>query len=385
MFVEPGGVPTCHHPSAPFVKSHKCAMCMSPAHTCLDHHGNLGQDTWGACEGCVTTRKYLGTGEMAFSTADMKLTAGATSQAHSFDVAKLECARGGFYMFSSIVSVYRAAGFTMYSGVASRWAWEVLPSIEKFVGQCMPHQVARSLPYGDQTSSYDGPTLRILPWHGLSSFALVVMLVRWCAAPSRQGGLLCDKARRACSVLLDGVCDSIFRGKRLEKVVFMDDDFEHRWPRPPSAERPVHIVIEDPGCGGVGCGSQSLLSRSTELLMTAINVTNSSCFSLSWVCQCCLASGIQTAMTPPASEHPQPYHGARHVAAYCRDARVADWGTHQHWVAQGTPLVVLCYPGILARGSVVGEGRSCRIEHERARWSVVVMHVQASCVCVVRA
>lgn len=195
--------------------------------------------------GLVDQKKFLDTELKTFTTAELKLKIGPTSSEHKFDVAVMARARHGFYSFWSLTDLYRTLHFEMYNRVASRWAWGILPSCEKFIGRCCDDQVIRNMPYSSSETECEGGQDRILPWHSISSLALIALLSRWSAAGARSGGLVAVQARRACSSMLEGLCDSVLKGATKVIFIYFGGDFEWRWPRPPTGSCEARMVVED--------------------------------------------------------------------------------------------------------------------------------------------
>lgn len=195
------------------------------------------------CSGRVASKLFLDTHAKVYTSAEVKLRIGPALGEHKVDCLMVSMARSGCFMFFSIASLYVALGFQMYSGVASRWAWEVLGACERFMADFGDGHVARSMPYG---SKGDDNEIRIFPWHSVTSIGLVALLARWSSAATRAAGALASpQARQAASLMLESVCDLVVRGTVLQFFVYMDDDFEWRWPRPALGDHGISILVED--------------------------------------------------------------------------------------------------------------------------------------------
>lgn len=93
----------------------------------------------------------------------------------------------------------------MFKGCASRWAWQSLPALETRLGKFLGGQVLRSQEYAKAADHATADLVdRCLPWHGSSTFGLVMSLLDWAAASCKQGGyelLRTRRPQRACSLL----------------------------------------------------------------------------------------------------------------------------------------------------------------------------------------
>lgn len=103
---------------------------------------------------------------------------------------------------------------------------------------------------------------RCLPFHSVSTAALVILLADWCGASARAGGLKDDKHRTSCKYMLQ-LLHSVFARPTRSIRLFVDEAFQHRWPRPPFEERMVELMVTDrgPGWGGGSIASRDLRSQ----------------------------------------------------------------------------------------------------------------------------
>lgn len=189
----------------------------------------------------ITPRYSIVQALLDFKLETISLHLGPTSSAHMFAIAVFRKPRGGFRSFWSLVSVYTNLNFDMFKGVASRWSWQSLRSFEKFAAEIADGQVVRSQCYeGRGSADEQCASKRCLPWHGVSTAALVWLLCRWAAASTRHGGLVGNTHKQSARFMLKGVVDGAC-GKDARAIsLLVDDGWGYRWPRPPSGD---HVFV----------------------------------------------------------------------------------------------------------------------------------------------
>lgn len=211
----------------------------------------------GPTENGVRHRSWLEALLVEFDRGTFSVRVGPTSQHHNFEIVAFKRPRGAFRIFFSLVALYRGLGFDMFHNVASRWAWQSLAGFEKRMAQYCVGQVLRSQAYkADGTSNKAGDLSdRCLPFHSVSTAALVILLADWCGASARAGGLKDDKHRTSCKYMLQSLVHSVCAKATHCIRIFVDEAFQYKWPRPPFGDRIVELMVTDRGLGWAVCQS----------------------------------------------------------------------------------------------------------------------------------
>lgn len=130
---------------------------------------------------------YMDTAMVRFKAERFEFKVGAAMRPHAFETVVFTRPRAGFARFWCLTVLYSSLAFDMFSNTPSRSAWQSLPRFEKAVGATAKGQVLRSqifeeLGVGDRLED------RCLPWHGVSTVGLIVLLSQWAVCPTRRGG-----------------------------------------------------------------------------------------------------------------------------------------------------------------------------------------------------
>lgn len=196
------------------------------------------------------------------------VNAGATQAAHELQAAVFSRPRGGFVIFWSLVSIYRALNLNMFGGVASRWAWQSMPSFDRVVAAHFPGQVLRSQVYGADEDAAGTNSDRCLPFHSISSVAWLLLLCRWAGASNRNGGLRSDAHRLAALAFLQSLVRAGCDSASSPLVVLVDDGYGWQWPRPLAGSDALELPVEDSGRGGsIG---ESFRSRQGQFIIARL-------------------------------------------------------------------------------------------------------------------
>lgn len=149
----------------------------------------------------------------------------------SFSVFSLVWPRGGCHLLWQPFVLYPALGMTSHGGKPSKWVYESLPRWERMLAAlgCMGYLFKSNA----STSAVEalGSHDKFLPFLGITTFALLFLLLRWAFSSTRQGGLRETPARERAMALVTSLIEAI----AIESWTF-DVDFDRQWriawPRP---------------------------------------------------------------------------------------------------------------------------------------------------------
>lgn len=189
------------------------------------------------------SKLFLDTHSLQFELRNVDLKLGPTMRDHRLSAACFRRSRCGFMWFFSLVGLYVMLGFEMFGGVASRWAWQSLPTFVRRISPMVGGQVMRSQSFTKQEKQSDMGD-RCLPWHSVSSLGLVVLLSGWCSSTSRTGGLQIERHRLASQELLRSVVRLACGDSARQVPLLLDDAFEWRWPRPAGGEHRFALIVK---------------------------------------------------------------------------------------------------------------------------------------------
>jgi hypothetical protein len=105
---------------------------------------------------------FLDTQARAYHSRQASFRVGPCKGRHDFAFVVCERPRGGFKTFYSFVGLCQGLGLNMYKGRPSRWAFQQMPSSEKFMRQLCHDQVVRSMGYSSEGQVDDGNS-RVFP------------------------------------------------------------------------------------------------------------------------------------------------------------------------------------------------------------------------------
>lgn len=194
-------------------------------------------------EDSARVRYFIDSASVNFKVQDVGLKLGPTMKLHNIAAACFSRPRYGFAWFFPLVGVYTLLAFDMFSGVASRWAWQMLPRFQKRVDSAVRGQVLRSQAFSKQEQTQDLEQ-RCLPWHAVSTFALLMLLASWGCDTACIGGLKDLRHRTGSQEFLKSLIATTCGAEPFRVPVYADDEFDYRWPRPPRGEHIFWLNVQ---------------------------------------------------------------------------------------------------------------------------------------------
>lgn len=191
-------------------------------------------------------RVHLQNAPVDYCVREVVLRMGPTRARHRFTIAVCRRPRSSIRCWWSLVSVYNTLGFDIFKHVASRWSWQSLPAFAKTIGEILPSQVIRSQQYDNSQTSKELTEVaeRCLPWHGVGSAGLVILLARWHGASARRGGLAKAMHKLSAGFMLKAIVEVVCGEASLFIDLLVDDSFEFRWPRPPAGDFHYRLLVK---------------------------------------------------------------------------------------------------------------------------------------------
>lgn len=182
--------------------------------------------------------------------ADTKLQAGTVSASFSAEIAVFQRRRpGGMQAYWSLTSSYKSLGLSAFK-FPSNWVQRSAPrwlrACKTAFGIC-DGALILSCSHADSADKKNSCPWsdRGLPFPGISTWALLLLAVRWSPLPREVGGFSCDKGRKACD-LLAAFLRSVISGEGEPEWSFdlvLSKRWTLPWPRPVGAAAGPRIKI----------------------------------------------------------------------------------------------------------------------------------------------
>ena len=168
----------------------------------------------------------------------------------SHDMKMLFCAlfvpRGGCRFFFQAATLYKVLGMVSYKGNSSKWVYESAPAWRKHLEPMGFKDFLLHSPAGEAVDVALNSVTHFLPWIGVSSVALVALLVRMCHPVTQKGGLVSEVARKLCESQLEGLLKGLApsSGEQPWRIpVRWLYTWTSKWPRPEAHDVDVHLEV----------------------------------------------------------------------------------------------------------------------------------------------